>query len=115
MGSVVAPGAGVVVAGALAFVPLGAAATGAAAGAVVTTGVVTKLAVGSRPPRRPLAPLVDVTDAAGASASVVAGDVVRSAINDAAAANAASRAITTRLRLRGSGDRMGLVDGEGFI
>ncbi len=54
------------------------------------------------------------TEAAGARASVVAGDV-RSANTDKAAAKAASSAIVTRLRRRSSADRNGLVDGEGFI
>jgi hypothetical protein len=76
--------------------------------------VVTGLAAGTRPSRRPPGELVPVTEAAGARASVVAGDV-RSANNDRAAASAASRATTTRLRLRSSGDRNGLVDGVGFI
>lgn len=62
----------------------------------MTTGVVTRLVVGSRPPSRPLE-LVLEFDAAGASESVVAGEV-RMANNDAAAASAASRAIVARLR-----------------
>jgi len=85
---------------------------GEAAG-VVTTGVVTVPVLGSRPPRR-LPDEVLETEAAGARASVVAGDD-RSANSDRAAASAASNAIVTRLRRLSSADRNGLVDGEGFI
>jgi hypothetical protein len=111
MGSVVATGAGAVVG--TAVVP-GGAAGAAAAGVPVTTGVVTVLVLGSRPPSNPPELLSPKIEAVGLSASVVAGDV-RSANSDKAAASAASKAIVTRLRRRSSGDRNGLVDGEGFI
>jgi hypothetical protein len=108
MGSVVAAGVGVVAA----LVPVVAAGAGAAG--AVTTGVVTVLVLGSKPPSRPPELLSPRIEAVGSSASVVAGDI-RSANSDRAAASAASKAIVTRLRRRSSGDRNGLVDGEGFI